>query len=330
MKDKMRYGNAISYGSHENIQAMDIAYSIHTEVDSQFYDALYPDYEFPHILLPEQILSDINPGAVNYAYNMRDFQGAAAFIGNGPNNNIPMVGQSIGSSLVPIAYCAIGSEITNEDARQYTFGVGGNLAADLGSAMRRGVDSLKESTFFFGHEALGMMPFVNYPGLESYIVPIGAGGQTEWVNKTPEEIRKDFNDALNLIWNGTKMIMKPDLIIIPGEQYGYLASTYLTVGTTGFAVTILDNIKQQNVITEVTGRPLTILPSRYLHNAGDGETARMIIIDRARNKQIWPDPLPYLLSEPIEIPLGAQWYAEAKFGSFHVSQKGSMLYVDGI
>lgn len=330
IKDKIRYGNGITYGVHDDIQAMDIAHSIHTEVDAQFYDARYPEYEFPETLLPEQIITDINPGATNYAMNIRDLQGTAAFIGNGPSNNIPMVGQAVSSAMVPIGYCAIGSEITNEDARQYTFGFGGSLAMDLGTAMRRGVDNLKESTFFFGNEALGFMPYVNYPGIPQMTVAAGASGQTPWPAKTPEEIRQDFNAALDLAWNGNRMIFKPEYIKIPGERFSYLASTYLTIGTTGIRETILENLKTQNVITAITGQPLTIVPSRYLSDAGEGGTARMILVERKRENQIMPDPMPYTLNEPVQIPLGAQWYAEAKFGSFYVAQKGSMLYVDGI
>jgi hypothetical protein len=40
--------------------------------------------------------------------------------------------------------------------------------------------------------------------------------------------------------------------------------------------------------------------------------------------------MPYTLSAPIPAPLSAKWFAEQKFGSYHVRQAGSMLYVDGI
>lgn len=56
----------------------------------------------------------------------------------------------------------------------------------------------------------------------------------------------------------------------------------------------------------------------------------MVIMDRRKENQILPFPLPYQLSEPQPKPLAVAWYAENKFGSYHVRQQGSMAYVDGI
>ena len=134
----------ITYGSHENVTASDIAFSIHTAVDAAFYDVLYPEHEWYNVLSEDQIMRDINPGATQYAYISRDRQGAASFVGNGPNNNIPMVAQSAGAVNVPVAYAAVGAVITNEDAREYTFGFNGNLSQDLGETMRVACDNLTE------------------------------------------------------------------------------------------------------------------------------------------------------------------------------------------
>lgn len=73
-----------------------------------------------------------------------------------------------------------------------------------------------------------------------------------------------------------------------------------------------------------------IHPSRYLTGAGTGGTDRMVVMDRSRNNQMLPFPLAYQLSEPQPKPLAVAWYAENKFGSYHVRQQGSMVYVDGI
>ena len=57
----------ITYGSHENVTASDIAFSIHTAVDTAFYDVLYPEHEWYNVLSEDQIMRDINPGATQYA-----------------------------------------------------------------------------------------------------------------------------------------------------------------------------------------------------------------------------------------------------------------------
>lgn len=332
----MRYGNqkygnsAPTYGGQPNITAADIAFSIHTQVEDQFYDTLYPDYEWPEILERDQIMESINPGATTAAYIVRDTHGAAAFVGNGPNDNIPMVGQSAGAVQIPVAASAIGARITSEDARQYSFGFNGDLARDLGEAMRKGCDNLVESSIIFGNEALGFQPWINYAGINVTTAAVGAGGSTAWADKTAEEIVRDINSALVSIWEESRTIFKPLDIYLPLQHFALLGELPITIGGTGTAVTVVEFLAKNNVMYRITGEELRFHPSRYLADAGTGGGARMIVMDRSRRNQCFPFPLPYTLSAPIPKELAAEWYAEQKFGSYHVRQQGSMLYVDGI
>lgn len=343
MEKQRIYNAGPTYGQQVNVQAADIAFSIHSAVDSSFYDILYPEHEWYGVLNEDQVMSDVSAGATSYSYITRDKQGAAAFIGNGPNNDIPMVAQSAGAVQVPIAYSAVGAEVTNEDARQYQFGFNGNLAQDLGEAMRKACDNLVETTVIFGYEPLNLLPWINYPGITTITAAAGSasGNPTEWAQKTPMEIVADINNALQAVWTNSRTLFKPTEIWVPLEQYGILTMTPMVLGNVGgstgtpstgvpLAVTIMEYVAKNNVMTRVTGRELTITPSRYLYNAGAGNTARMVVMDRRRDYQCLPFPMPYLLSQPIPTPLAAQWYAEQKFGSFHVRQQGSMMYVDGI
>lgn len=325
-----RYGNGPTYGSQGNVQAADIAFTIHTQVDSSFYDVEYPDYEWYGILDESQVMQDINAGATSYAYITRDKHGAAAFIGNGPNDNIPKVGQSAGAVQVPVAYAAVGAVITNEDARQYDFGFNGNLAQDLGEAMRKGADNLTETSVIFGNESIGFLPWINYPGVTSIMVGAGAGGDTEWNTKTGIEMVRDVNAVLNAMWVNSRTLMKPLTVFIPLTQYTLLNETPIVIGNTGTAMTAMEYLKKNNIMTQLTGKELDIRPSRYLAGAGAGGTDRLVAMDRRRENQCMPFPLPYLLSQPIPAPLAAELYAEMKIGSFHVRQQGSMMYADGI
>ena len=325
-----RYGNGPTYGSQGNIQAADIAFTIHTQVDSSFYDVLYPDYEWYGILDDSQVMQDINAGATSYSYITRDKHGAAAFVGNGPNDNIPMVGQSAGAVQVPVAYAAVGAVITNEDARQYDYGFNGNLAQDLGEAMRKAADNLVEDSVIFGNESIGFLPWINYPGITSILVAPGAGGDTEWSTKQGIEIVRDVNAVLNAVWVNSRTIMKPLTVFIPLTQYTLLNETPIVLGGTGLAMTAMEYLKRNNIMTQLTGKELDIRPSRYLKGAGVGGADRMVVMDRRREYQCMPFPLPYLLSQPIPAPLAAEMYAEMKIGSFHVRQQGSMMYADGI
>lgn len=325
-----RYGNGPTYGGQGNVQAADIAFSIHSHVDSAFYDVEYPEHEWYSILTEDQVMEDINAGATNYAYITRDKFGAAGFVGNGPNDNIPMVGQSAGAVNVPVAYAAVGAKITNEDARQYEFGFNGNLAQDLGEAMRTATDNLTETSVVFGNEDLGFMPWINYPGITSVMVGTGESGSTTWSTKTGLEMVRDVNAILNAIWLDSRKLFKPQSVFVPMTQFTLLNEAPVVIGNTGTASTAMEYLKRNNIITQLTGQELEIFPSRYLCKAGAGGSDRMVIMDRNRRNQCMPFPLPYLLSQPVPVPLAAELYAEMKIGSFHVRQQGSMMYADGI
>ena len=131
-----------TYGSQSNVTAQELAFSIYTEVDAAFFDVEYPDKDWYKVVKEDQVNSSINPGATSYAARIRDRQGTAKFIGKGPVNDIPKVGQSIGAIEVPLAFSAVGATLNNEDARQYQFGFNSNLAQDLGECMREACDNL--------------------------------------------------------------------------------------------------------------------------------------------------------------------------------------------
>lgn len=327
-----------TYGAACNVTAADIAFDLTTQLDGTFYDIRYPEREWPTIVSQDQIYTDINAGATSYAYMTRNRHGMAAFIGHGPNNDIPMVGQSMGAVTVPIAYAAIGAQVTDEDARQYSFGVNGNLAQDLGGAMRDGCENLMENSIIFGVPDLGFHGWINYPGITVMMAGASAGtpSSTKWADKTGTEIVSDVNNALTYVWESTRTLFRPKTVFIPLKQYALITNMPMVLGASsssngvGLMLNVLNYLQANNIMAQLEGGELEIIPSRYLNGAGVGGTDRMVIMDRRPENQILPFPLPYQLSEPQPKPMAVAWYAENKFGSYHVRQQGSMLYVDGI
>jgi hypothetical protein len=56
----------------------------------------------------------------------------------------------------------------------------------------------------------------------------------------------------------------------------------------------------------------------------------MVVQDRNKRNQGLPFPMPYTVQAPVPVPLGAEFYAEQKHGSYFIRQNLSTLYVDGI
>lgn len=319
---------SFTYGGQANVNMQEIAFSIYTSVDSAFYDVEYPEHDWYKAVSEDQVLSDINAGATQYAFISRDRQGAAAFRGQAENNNIPMVSQTAGSSTVPLCASNVGAKIDNEDARQYQMGFNGNLAQDLGECMRFACDNLVERTFFFGDDAVGFKGFMNFPGVTTSTAASGAAGGTEWSKKTAAEMVKDITDGLATVWTNSRGVFLPNTVFLPLEQFNLLAVTPYTLGASAAVFqSALDYVKKYNIYTNQRGKELEIIPIRYLKT---GTAGRMILQDRSKRNQALPFPMGYTLQAPVPVPLGAEFYSEQKHGSYVIRQPLSTLYVDGI
>lgn len=323
---------SFTYGGQANVNMQEIAFSIYTAVDSAFYDVEYPEHDWYKVVKEDQVLSDINAGATQYAFISRDRQGAAAFRGQAENNNIPMVSQTAGSSTVPLCASNVGAKIDNEDARQYQMGFNGNLAQDLGECMRFACDNLVERTVFFGDDAVGFKGFMNFPGVPTSNAVSGAAGGTEWSKKTSSEMVKDINDGLAAVWTNSRGVFLPNTVFLPLEQFNLLATTPYTLGASAAVFqSALDYVKKYNIYTNQRGKELEIIPIRYLKNANASrDKGRMILQDRSKRNQALPFPMGYTLQAPVPVPLGAEFYSEQKHGSYVIRQPLSTLYVDGI
>lgn len=323
---------SFTYGGQANVNMQEIAFSIYTAVDSAFYDVEYPEHDWYKAVKEDQVLSDINAGATQYAFISRDRQGAAAFRGQAENNNIPMVSQTAGSSTVPLCASNVGAKIDNEDARQYQMGFNGNLAQDLGECMRFACDNLVERTVFFGDDSVGFKGFMNFPDVAVSPASTAAAGGTEWIKKTAAEMVKDINDGLAAVWTNSRGVFLPNTVFLPLEQFNLLATTPYTLGASAAVFqSALDYVKKYNIYTNQRGKELEIIPIRYLKNANasDGK-GRMILQDRSKRNQALPFPMGYTLQAPVPVPLGAEFYSEQKHGSYVIRQPLSTLYVDGI
>lgn len=323
---------SFTYGGQANVNMQEIAFSIYTAVDSAFYDVEYPEHDWYKVVKEDQVLSDINAGATQYAFISRDRQGAAAFRGQAENNNIPMVSQTAGSSTVPLCASNVGAKIDNEDARQYQMGFNGNLAQDLGECMRFACDNLVERSFFFGDDAVGFKGFMNFPDVPTSNAVSGAAGGTEWSKKTAAEMVKDINDGLAAVWTNSRGVFLPNTVFLPLEQFNLLATTPYTLGASAAVFqSALDYVKKYNIYTNQRGKELEIIPIRYLKNANaSSDKGRMILQDRSKRNQALPFPMGYTLQAPVPVPLGAEFYSEQKHGSYVIRQPLSTLYVDGI
>jgi hypothetical protein len=312
--------------------AGEFAVSIYDQVNSNFIEVKYADLMWRKVLKKGQIKTDVSAGAQNYVQPIRDMVGSAAFMGKGATPaNIPRVGLSVGALTIPLAWSATSAGITNEDVRVYNQGNLGSLPSDLGKAMNKACENLIETSVIFGAPEVGFESFMSYTGVTATTAAAtGTGSATTWASKTAQLMADDVNLALTKVMSDSNWIFFPNTVFLPPEQFNRLATTALSIGGAVVAQSALEWLKKNNAYTAQTGNELTIESLRYLKGSGAGGTNRMVVQDVNAEYQYMPFPLPYTMGQPVPTGLGADFYAEQKFGSYAILQKGTTLYVDGI
>lgn len=312
-------------GGSSLITATELVVGVFDQVESAFFDAQYPEMMWRKVLPQESIKTNIDPGAQNYVYRSRDRKGMGQFVRGNPAN-IPRVGQVVGQVTVPILDAAVGATLTDAEARRHGFAYQSALAEDYGEIMRLAAEYHIERTFFFGNADAGFASFLDYPTVPK-ITPM-----TAWTGADPDVWIDGINTAILTVYDATKMVHLPDTIWLPTSKFGMLLEP-ATIGSanTGVAVSALKYVRENNIYTEITGNPLTILPLRYLNGAGSGGVDRGIAMERGKPRNfLLPFPLAYQLAQPVPIPLGVELFAEYIFGSYNMPYPYGMAYFDGI
>lgn len=310
-------------GSSDRITATELVVGIYDQVEAQFFDAQYPELLWKTVIPAESIVTDIDPGAMNYIYRSRDIKGMGQFV-NGDPRNIPRVGQVVGQVSVPILDAAVGSTVTDAEARRYAKGFQSALANDLGEVMKKAAEYHIERTVFFGNAAAGFVPFLDYPTVTK--IPVDA-----WADSDPREWVRSINDAITAVWLASKTVHLPGRVYLPPGKFAMLTEAMVIgTGNVGVAVSALNYLKENNIYTATTGKQLEIIPLRYLTGAGVNGVDRAIIMDWNPRNFVLPFPMAYQLAQPVPIALGVDTFAEYIFGSFNVRYTGAMAYVDGL
>jgi len=101
-------------------------------------------------------------------------------------------------------------------------------------------------------------------------LPIGAQGYSQWLYKTPDEILADFNLALTSVWSASGWAVKPNRILLPPTQFGFISTA--KVATQAGLVSIKTYIEQNNLLTANGGGKLTIEACKWGFGTGAGGT----------------------------------------------------------
>lgn len=242
------------------------AYSINQRV----YETRYPDWDYSRLIYIDSSGPEWSPGVLTYT---SDMSGQAKWQ-SGYAKDIPLADVSQNMTMMQHRLAAIGYQYNIEEVNSTMGFPGAALPDRRARAARLAYYQFMYGLVLTGNAEKGMGGLINFPGVTNTTAPAdGTGGSTLWVNaagvgqKTPAQIVRDINIALQGVYLDTKEIEMADTILLPVEAHTYIAQTPYSPTT---METILAFVMKNNIYTLTTGRPLTIRSVRDLGAAAEG------------------------------------------------------------
>lgn len=305
------------------------------QFNARFVEAKYPDLYWQEVIPSGSVDTGINPGAQSASYPTLDWRGKAGWRAR-YGKNVPTVSFVTGKNRVPIESGAISGLLDIEEIEQVQFGVQMDLRSRYPEVMRKACERHVEGTTFYGDASLNWYPYLDFPGVPTSTVAVGAGGATEWENKTPDEILADMNMALITPWVLTRQVHTPNVLAIPPAHWGYIATTPRSPNSD---TTILSYFLQNNIVsnrnqmsgaTDVAPNPVRVMALPYLDRAGTAGSARMMVWEDNADNFYMPFPRPFEMLAPQFVDYTIKLYARYRFGPVNFVYPKAFAYIDGI
>lgn len=194
----------------------------------------------------------------------------------GGANGIPMVQADFDKGLYKAHTVAVGSRVMWVDMQKGNV-TGRNLDTLLRDGVRMTYDKHMDENAYVGLADYGTTGLVNNEDVT--VTEAASNGatspSTKFVDKTPDQILKDVNDAILTAWAQAEYDLDavPNHIIMPYEQYNYLATTKVSDLAEKTILTFLmdNNVASQN------GSDLFIGATQWCKGAGADSDDRMVV-----------------------------------------------------
>ena len=247
----------------------------------------------------------------------------------GSADGIPMVQADFGKDLWKTHMVSVGTRVFWIDQMRGNM-TGRNMDTLLRDGVRMTYDKHMDENVYVGFAAYGSTGLLNNADVTVTNAANGAGGTATWVTKTPDEILKDVNDAILAAWAASEYDLDaiPNHILLPYEQYNYIATTKVSQLAEKTILTFL----LENNVAKVNGGDLFIGATAWADGAGVGGADRMVVYCN-KERYVAVDEL---------VPLTrAMTTANAERFSYDTAYAGNvsevetfypmtMIYVDGI
>lgn len=249
----------------------------------------------------------------------------------GTANGIPMVQADFSKGLFKTHMIAAGTRVQWIDMQRGNM-TGRNLDSLLRDGLRMTYDKHMDENAYVGFAAYGTTGLLNNPdALVTDAAATGSSSGTTFKSKTPDQILQDVNDAILTAWEQAEWDLDavPNHILMPYEQYNYLATTRVSELAEKTILTFLleNNVAKQN------GSDLFIGATAWCKGAAaDGSDDRMVVYCN-KERYIAMDelvPLTRAMTSPNTQYFCYDTAYAGNVSEVEVFYDQTIVYVDGI
>lgn len=169
------------------------------------------------------------PGAESIVYEQYDSTGIAKLISNYADD-LPRSDVKGKEFIAPIRSVGGSYGYSLQEIRAANF-AGKPLEQRKANSAARAQRELWNRIAFFGDADTGLPGWLSNPNVPNSAVVAGDATTTTWVTKTPVEILKDLNDAVNGVVSLTNDVERPNTVVLPIAQYTLIATTNAGTGS---------------------------------------------------------------------------------------------------
>ena len=287
-------------------------------------------FQYPEVQYPDLVPVDVATGnewVKSITYYSADMLGRADWFHH-TALDVPLAELTREKFERGIEMAAIGYRYTLEEVATAMSIPGLNLTSDKAAAARRAYEEFIDNIALRGSVPKGMQGLINSSQVTATTAPAdGSAGATTFASKTNQQVIRDINSAMTGIAVGTNWLYYADTILLPPAVLVGLAGRIIEYSQ----MTLLDWIKQYNVLTVQTGRPITLAGVRGLETAGLGGISRMVAYRRDPEVLKMWIPMPHrFLPVWQRGPLVFDVPGIFRVGGIEIRLPAAMRYLDGV
>ena len=154
------------------------------------------------------------------------------------------------------------------------------------------------------------------------------GTDTQWENKTADEILADINEAISSLWkaNDCSTDALPNHILVPVKQFGMLVTRKVSDGS---EKSILTYVLENNIAVQQGGE-MVISPCKWCSGIGSSSSDRMVVYCNRVDRICFnlTQPLRRMETEYSEMRIKIPYIAQ--FSEVRFLYPSTVRYLDGI